>query len=303
MRRSVSFWPVAVILLTSALCWVFTLAGGIRGVVAWYLFQSLVPLLGTVFLLAVLIGAIRKRRFDRRLLGNLIVCAAAIAPAALMFGFLPVAYPASIERTKPWATVRLPADVPLKVAWGGDGIDVNYHAIVPDQRWAYDLFVEPYLTGSSELEDYGCYGVPVVAPARGRAAGAFDEAEDVMPGELTNLEAPFGNHVIIELETGTFLVIAHLKQGSVVVETGSIVDEGTVIGQCGNSGHTTEPHIHIHHQRQDPNVYPINLAEGLPLFFRDHDGPPMPEGGIREENGRPLATGMSVRHLGDQSMD
>ena len=36
--------------------------------------------------------------------------------------------------------------------------------------------------------------------------------------------------------------------------------------------------------------------KGLPWFFRDHDGPPMPEGDIREEDGKLAATGMSVRH-------
>ena len=44
--------------------------------------------------------------------------------------------------------------------------------------------------------------------------------------------------------------------------------EGDVIGRCGNSGHTSEPHIHIHHQRQKPAASgPVNFAEGLPLFF------------------------------------
>ncbi|MDO9301112.1 MAG: hypothetical protein Q7T89_07000 [Anaerolineales bacterium] len=67
-------------------------------------------------------------------------------------------------------------------------------------------------------------------------------------------------------------------------------------GQCGNSGNTSEPHIHIHHQRQDPSVYPINFAEGLPLYSRDHDGPPMPEGGLDMVDGAPLAIGLTVTH-------
>ncbi len=40
----------------------------------------------------------------------------------------------------------------------------------------------------------------------------------------------------------------------------------------------------------------VNFAEGLPLFFRDHDGPRMPEGGIRQKDRELVATGMSVRH-------
>jgi hypothetical protein len=208
----------------------------------------------------------------------------------------PLPYPASLEHTSPSATVRLPADVPLKVAWGGDTLKVNQHVIVPDQRWAYDFLVAPYLTGSSVLTDYGCYGVPVVAPASGLVSVAHDGEPDMVPGKApNNTQAPTGNHVVIKLdETGTYVEIAHLKQGSVAVTTGQHVEEGQVIGQCGNSGNTSEPHIHIHHQRQDPSVYPINFAEGLPLFFRDLDGPPMPEGGLVMINGTPVASGATV---------
>ena len=77
---------------------------------------------------------------------------------------------------------------------------------------------------------------------------------------------------------------------------GESLQEGQPIGRCGNSGNTSEPHIHIHHQRQDPAAYPVNFAEGLPLFFRDHDGPPTPEGGVRHRNGELVATGIAVRH-------
>jgi hypothetical protein len=68
---------------------------------------------------------------------------------------------------------------------------------------------------------------------------------------------------------------------------------------CGNSGNTSEPHIHIHHQRQDPNDFPINFAEGLPLYFRDHDGPAMPEGGVEVVEGTPVPVGPTVQHTGE----
>jgi len=133
----------------------------------------------------------------------------------------------------------------------------------------------------------------------GLISRAHDGKPDAPPGELTNnFEAPLGNHVVIQMETGTYLLIAHLKHGSVLVKTGDTVEEGQTIGECGNSGNTSEPHIHIHHQRQDPAVFPINFAEGLPLYFRDHDGNPMPVGGIETNSETEIAIGDVVQHIG-----
>jgi hypothetical protein len=201
--------------------------------------------------------------------------------------------------------VRLPADAPLLVAWGGDSVDTNYHAITPDQRWAYDLIVEPYLSGSDDLAEYGCYGVTVVAPAAGVVAAVHDGEPDATPGVVSNnFEAPAGNFVAIRLPSDTYLLIAHLKPGSLLVQEGDTVAEGQPIGQCGNSGNTSEPHIHIHHQRQNPAELPINFAEGLPLFFRDHvdaagnPGPAMPSGGVETRGETVVPTGPTLRHDG-----
>ena len=159
------------------------------------------------------------------------------------------------------------------------------------------MMVEPYFTGSKNLEDYGCWDVPVVAPVSAHVAAAEDGIRDETPGDM-NAFQPFGNHVFLQLpDTKTYLAIAHLKEGSVLVKEGDEVAEGQEIGRCGNSGHTSEPHIHIHHQRQKPRSrLPINLAEGLPLFFRDHDGSPMPEGGLKGVDGKVVATGATVQH-------
>ena len=96
----------------------------------------------------------------------------------------------------------------------------------------------------------------------------------------------------------TYLLIAHLKPGSVLVRAGDRVREGQPIGLCGNSGNTSEPHIHIHHQRQDPKGRPINFSEGLPLYFRDHDGAAMPEGGVEVRGGKIALKGAVIIHGG-----
>jgi hypothetical protein len=61
---------------------------------------------------------------------------------------------------------------------------------------------------------------------------------------------------------------------------------------------TSEQHIHIHHQRQDPAVFPLNFAEGLPLYFRDHVGAPMPVGGFHIDGDTATALGDTVQHIG-----
>lgn len=290
--------PLAIILVAAGVMLSLLLSGGMIKIFAWYMLQILLPAAGLIGLIFSIVRSRIMHRLDGAARVTGIASLLALLPALMLV--FPPPFPASLENTSPTATVRLPADVPLKVAWGGDTKAVNYHVIVPDQRWAYDFFVEPYLSESSKLSDYGCYGVPVLAPISGLVSSAHDGEPDATPGQLSNnAVAPSGNYVVIRLDdSGAYLMIAHLKQGSVAVAAGQRVEEGQVIGQCGNSGNTSEPHIHIHLQRQNPAQYPLNFAEGLPLYFRDHDGPPMPEGGFKEVDGTPVATGATVVHQG-----
>jgi hypothetical protein len=80
----------------------------------------------------------------------------AIWPLCWNVNLLVVKYPVSICRARPSVAVRLPADAPLRVACGGDSLATNYHAAYPNQRWAYDLTVDPSFVGTRRLEDYGC---------------------------------------------------------------------------------------------------------------------------------------------------
>ncbi len=297
-KRGLRRWIAALVLGAAQLVvWAFFLGGqGMAGVVSWLVLLSAVPLVGGVFLIATVIYAAKKRCFTRPIAVTLALSLFALWPVAWSLGVLQIAYPASLAQTTPAATVRLPSDEPLRVAWGGDRLATNHHAFTPDQRWAYDLVIEPYLGGSSKLEDYGCWGTQVVAPVSAKIHAAHDGEPDVAPGKPANPEKPLGNFVVFELQSGTYLLIAHLQRGSVKVKAGDAVIEGQAIGACGNSGNTSEPHIHIHHQRQDPSEYPVNFAEGLPLYFRDHDGPRMPEGGVAMRDGKKVATGAIVQH-------
>ncbi|HYE58657.1 MAG TPA: M23 family metallopeptidase [Rhodothermales bacterium] len=296
--RVLRWVPLAIIVGTTTLLGAIVPTGGLPAITAWYLLQSVVPLMGGLALAGTVGYTLWKRRWSPAIAATLAVSVLALVPLAWAVGLWPVAYPASLARTRPVATVRLPMDGQIKVGWGGDQIETNYHAASPDQRWAYDLLVSPYLTGSTRLQDYGCYGRPVLAPAAGTVAVAHDGEPDAVPGTLSdNADAPFGNYVALRLDaTGTYLVLAHLKPGNVAVRAGQHVAEGTVLGQCGNSGNTSEPHVHLHHQRENPADVPVGFAEGLPLYFRDHDGRAMPEGGLFSRGGRAVATGDVVTH-------
>ena len=63
-------------------------------------------------------------------------------------------------------------DTIITVAWGGETEKLNYHKIAPEQCWAYDLFVthneKTFFGDSTKLENYYCYGLPVLSPAKGK---------------------------------------------------------------------------------------------------------------------------------------
>ena len=279
MKTLLRWFPATLQLILFVLLWSTASNGGLEGVTAWLTLIRGLPYLGGLVFLIILSIAIWKRKFTMPLLGTLLVSFLLIWPYLWQFGILAMAYPITIEETSPSISVRLPFNGPTLVAWGGDTPNVNYHITFPDARWAYDLMIEPAFIERDSLEDYGCWGVNVVAPIDGKVIIAHDGEEDVPIGEERAEGTPHqGNHVFLQLDGGTYLAIGHFQKDSITIDEGDFVEEGEILGKCGNSGSSSEPHIHIHHQKDDPRTNP-DLAEGLPLIFRDHNGAPMPEGG------------------------
>jgi hypothetical protein len=283
--------------------WALSAVGGLVSVWVWGLgIQLIVPVLGLGVLLGVAVHAIRRRTWSLAHGVAILVALIAIWPLLWGFGFFPVRYPSSLDEMKPSVTVRLPLDGEVVVLWGGDRLETNYHATWPDQRWAYDLAVEPVLTQSDELQDYGCFDRPVMAPAAGTIVSTRNDLPDHTPGKLSgDFDHALGNHVVIKLdETGTYLFLAHFRKGSVEVARGAHVEPGDRLARCGNSGNTSEPHVHVHHQRQSPDESTPGFAEGLPLYFTGPDGKRMPVGGIETKEGKPYYNGAVVT---DESLD
>ena len=110
---------------------------------------------------------------------------------------------------------------------------------------------------------YAIFGAELRAPCAGRVV--------TMQGEMPDFEVPendqvnrLGNHVILRCGEAE-IVFAHMRQSSVTVEPGDRVRVGDLLGQVGNSGASTEPHLHIHAQRPAPQAAPPISGEPLAL--------------------------------------
>jgi hypothetical protein len=170
-------------------------------------------------------------------------------------------------RTK--AHLRLPFEGEWYVVWGGHDIAQNYHAAFPGQRFAYDIL--KVMDGSTHrgdgkaLDDYYCWNQEILAPADGTVLEVVDDLPDQAIG-TRNPNAPAGNHVMLDLGNGEYALLAHLRQGSAAVEAGQQVAAGDELGRCGNSGNTSEPHLHFHLQ----DAPKFGEGNGLPAFFEHY---------------------------------
>ena len=138
------------------------------------------------------------------------------------------------------------------VFWGGDTRELNHHHDVPNQRFAFDLLgVGPdqktHHSEGKNNEDFYAFGRDVIAPADGTVTDVIEGVRDNVPGSL-NPFSGVGNCVIIQHREDEVSVLAHFKQGTIKVKAGDKVRRGEVLGQCGNSGNSSEPHIHYHLQ-------------------------------------------------------
>jgi len=169
------------------------------------------------------------------------------------------------------------------VYWGGRTVEQNYHAASSDQRFALDIVIEKddktHKTDGKTNEDYYAFGQPILAPGGGRVVSTANDVSDSVPGDVES-KTPLGNHVIIDHGNGEFSFLAHFKQGSVSVAVGDEVTAGQPIAECGNSGRTSEPHLHYHLQTTEV----FGEGEGLPIQFQNYkaNGEPVERGELEQ---------------------
>ena len=161
--------------------------------------------------------------------------------------------------------------LPFKGTWlvsnGGRTPETNSHVRPAEQGpqnqlYAYDFRMES--TGKeTKLEEFKVYGKEVLAPADGAIIQIINGSVDVLPGERDR-SVGVGNAIIIDHQNGEYSLLCHFKYNSIKVEVGDMVKQGMVIGLCGNTGNTFQPHIHFNLQ-DDPLMHKANA---LPAQFR-----------------------------------
>ncbi len=172
---------------------------------------------------------------------------------------------AKIDRNS--TALSLPFNGEWTVIWGGDTKELNYHVESEAQKNAFDIVItntkgSSYKTDGKTNEDYYAFGKELIAPCDGEVVLAVDGIKDNKPGTLNPIYIP-GNTVIIKTKNNEYLFFAHFKQNSIAVKQGQKITKGQLLGLCGNSGNSSEAHLHFHIQ----NIEDMTQATGVKCYF------------------------------------
>lgn len=175
------------------------------------------------------------------------------------------------DRKKTKLAYRLPFRGEWLTYWGGTNELVNYHYVFPAQRYAFDFLQQKdgrsYAGDPLKNESYYAYGQPILAPAAGTVIRSVSSIPDNVPVGTINEEQPGGNLIVIDHGNGEFSLCAHLKYGTVTLQPGDHVADGNLIGLCGNSGNSSEPHLHF----QVSDAPDLLEARSIRIRFREAD--------------------------------
>ena len=167
--------------------------------------------------------------------------------------------------------------LPFKGKWvvinGGVDKDTSHSWDIYPQRYAYDFLIlddegSSYSGDEQVLNSYYCYSKEILAPADGLVVAVYDHFSDcrIIEAGQTDPSASdiAGNRIVIQHAEYEFSTSCHLMPQSATVQVGQQVKRGDVIGRCGNSGNTSEPHLHF----QVQNTKSFYSSIGLPIRFK-----------------------------------
>lgn len=152
----------------------------------------------------------------------------------------------------------VPIAGPVQITQGFDG------QLSHTGRWRYALdFQRPVAEGGPP--EASIWDTPVCAPASGLVEATRSDIPD-NPLGISNFAEMWGNHIIIRLDKGGWMMFAHLRQNSIAVVAGARVETGTYLARVGNSGRSPAPHLHLHAQvaaEPSASTRPFRLANFL----------------------------------------
>lgn len=141
------------------------------------------------------------------------------------------------------------------------------------QRFAIDYVKiasdgKTYSGDPKQNKSYYCYGAKVIAVANGRVVAIHDGIPENIPDPVKRavkmtLATAGGNYVALYIGYGRYALYGHLIPGSIVVKRGELVKRGQLLARLGNSGNSTEPHLHF----QIADAPSFLDANGLPYLY------------------------------------
>lgn len=202
--------------------------------------------------------------------------------------------------------------LPFYGAWvvvnGGATKESSHSWEINSQRYAYDFIIlnsegKSHSGDAASLSGYYCYGKEILAPADGIVVELRSDCLDskiMGDGKVDPLVKDIrGNYIVIKHGEDEFSCLAHLAPGSISVSVGQEVKRKERIGICGNSGNTSEPHLHFQIQNEksffNSAGLPIhfeNIKAALKSEYNEYDPRPVPP--ISEEF---ISRGQCVRNL------
>ncbi len=193
--------------------------------------------------------------------------------------------------------------LPFQGSWtavnGGTDKEFSHSWEIPTQRYAYDFIIldengKSFTGDTKNAESYFCYGKEIISPANGEVieTGTGCPNSIITGNGRADCSASDirGNYILIRHAKKEYSLLAHLKPGSILVKPGDLIRRGETIALCGNSGNSTEPHLHFQLQSGKSFYY----SAGLPIEFENitvsatpcyssFDPRPIPESGSPSE--------------------